>query len=145
MQKSVNHNILFSWHIRIIQHPCHDTAKEVEALRGWITFPASSRGMASLRVYLNPGPMSFLLHLLIRAARTEPVHHTWLPCVLLCSIVWVLWVLVKEQLLPSRWQLYCDYRISWLGPSWFFFLIRKGSFSRKRKAHLLSVYGERGI
>lgn len=137
---------LFSWHIRIIQHPCHDTAKEIKPLRGWITSPASSRGMASLQVYLNPGPMSFLLYLLICPILTEHVHHTCLLSVILCSIVWVLCVLVKEQLPASQWLLYCDYRISWLGPSWFFFfLIRKGSFSRKRKSHLLSVYGERGI
>lgn len=137
---------LFLWHIRIIQHPCHDTAKEIKPLRGWITSPASSRGMASLHVYLNPGPMSFLLYLLICPILTEHVHHTCLLSVILCSIVWVLCVLVKEQLPASQWLLYCDYRISWLGPSWFFFfLIRKGSFSRKRKSHLLSVYGERGI
>ena len=113
---------LFSWHIRIIQHPCHDTAKEIKPLRGWITSPASSRGMASLQVYLNPGPMSFLLYLLICPILTERTA----PRFPMAVILWLQDIMARTQLI-------------------FFFLIRKGSFSRKRKSHLLSVYGERGI
>ena len=141
----INHNILFSWYIRIAQHPCHDTMKEIKPLRGWITFSASSRDTAPPQVSLNLGPMLFLLYLVTCSL----AQYLWNMCIILdfcvCYYVWVLWALVEEQFFPFPWLLSCDYR---LGPMmWIIFLSRKGSFflSGERKVPSVVVYGERSI
>ena len=121
-----NPNILFSWHIRIIQHPCHDTARN-QAFKRLNYFSSIIQ-----RYGFTPSLSESRAHVLLAVSAHLPSTYrtcaSYLTSVILCSTVWVLWVLVKEQLFPSQWLLYCDYRISWLGPSWFFFFKQKRKF-----------------
>lgn len=142
MQKSVNHKYPILADIRIIQHPCHDTARKFEALRGWITFPDHPEAwLHSESIWIQGLCPSFAAFTIRVSTHRTCASYSDFLCVLLCSIVWVLWVLVKEQLLPpdGSYIVITGYH-GWDPVD--FFLIRKGSFSRKRKAHLCLCMGK---